>query len=200
MRLGARVASDAGGLAGNPGTTGARCMWTELRGRGAGGEAAEMTGCDPSALDARFERLRNVGESDLQGSGQLGSGLVAELADRAVLVGYVLLVADGGSDRGAGQRQRQGDNPSPPAWATSCEPRVHGIALGHQTADATRESPKAARVGADATPNRQRCLARTDALDSGSLSAGLFDGAVETDGGNGRSTTHGARATELIFM
>ena len=65
MRLGARVASDAGGLAGNPGTTGARCMWTELRGRGAGGEAAEMTGCDPSALDARLERLRNVGESDL---------------------------------------------------------------------------------------------------------------------------------------
>lgn len=108
-----------------------------------------MTGCDPSALDARLERLRNVGESDLQGSRQLSSGLVAELADRAVLVGYVLVVADGGSDRGAGQRQRQGDDPSAPAWATSCEPRVRGIALGHQTADATRESPKAARAGAD---------------------------------------------------
>ena len=104
MRLDARVAPDAGGLtsASNRGTTGARCVWTELRGRSAGGEAAKMTGCDPSPVDGRLEWFRNVGESDLQGSGQPGGGLVAELADRAVLLGCVLLVADGGGGRGAG--------------------------------------------------------------------------------------------------
>ena len=105
-----------------------------------------MTGCDPSAVDGRPEWFRNVGESDLQGSGQPGGGLVAELARRAVLLGRVLLVADGGGGRGAGQRQRQREDPSVPAWATSCRPRVHGLSLGHQAVDATRESPKAART------------------------------------------------------
>ena len=114
-----------------------------------------MTGCDPSAVDGRPEWFRNVGESDLQGSGQPGGGLVAELARRAVLLGRVLLVADGGGGRGAGQRQRQREDPSVPAWATSCRPRVHGLSLGHQAVDATRESPKAART-ARAKSSRRR--------------------------------------------
>lgn len=112
-----------------------------------------MTGCDPSAVDGRLEWFRNAGESDLQGSGQPGGGLVAELADRAVLLGRVLLVADGGGGRGAGHRQPQREDPGVPAWATSCRPRVHGLSLGHQAADATRESPKAARAGAHDTPH-----------------------------------------------
>ena len=112
-----------------------------------------MTGCDPSAVDGRPEWFRNVGESDLQGSGQPGGGLVAELADRAAVLGRVLLVADGGGGRGAGQRQHQREDPSVPTWATSCRPRMHGLSPGHQAVDATRESPKAARAGADGTPH-----------------------------------------------
>lgn len=112
-----------------------------------------MTGCDPSAVDGRLEWFRNAGESELHGSGQPGDGLMAKLADRAVLPGCVLLVADGGGGRGAGQRQRQREDPGVPAWATSRRPRMHGLSLGHQAADATRESPKAARAGADDTPN-----------------------------------------------
>ena len=112
-----------------------------------------MTGRDPSAVDGRLEWFRNVGESDLQGSGQPGGGLVAELADRAVVLGCVLLVADGGGGRGADQRQHQREDPSVSTWATSRRPRMHGLSLGHQAVDATRESPKAARAGADGTPH-----------------------------------------------
>ncbi len=124
---GARIASDAG----DRGTTSERKWRTGLGGWSAGGEAAEMTGCDPSAGDDRFERLRNVRESDLQEPGRFGSRLVPELADRAVLVGCVLLVADGRYGRGAGQHQRQEDDPGAPTGTTCLEPRVHGFSLGH---------------------------------------------------------------------
>ena len=90
-----------------------------------------MAGCDPSAGDDLFERLRNVRESDLQEPGRFGSRLVPELADRAVLVGCVLLVADGRYGRGAGQHQRQEDDPGAPTGTTCREPGVHGFCLGH---------------------------------------------------------------------
>ncbi len=61
-----------------------------------------MIGCDPSVV-SRFDRLRNVRASDLQGFGRFGGGLVSELADRAVLIDGVILVADDLGDRGPGQ-------------------------------------------------------------------------------------------------
>ena len=92
-----------------------------------------MTGCNPTAGDDLFERLRDVRESDLQGSGRFGSGLVPELADCAVMVRCVVFVADGLCGRGAGQHQRQEDNPGAPTGTTTCsEPRVHGVSLGHK--------------------------------------------------------------------
>lgn len=91
-----------------------------------------MTVFDPSAVDSLLEWLRNVRESELQGPGQLGGRQVPKLADRAVLVGRVLLVADGRGSHGAGQRYRQEDDPGARAGATCCEPRVHGSSLGHQ--------------------------------------------------------------------
>ena len=106
MRRRARIASDAGELAGYRGTTGERKLRTGLGGRSAGGEAAQMTGCDPTARDDPFKRPRDVRESDLQGSGRFGGRLVPELADRAVLVRCVVFVADGLCGRGAGQHQR----------------------------------------------------------------------------------------------
>ena len=90
-----------------------------------------MTGCNPPAVDGLLERLRHVRESDLQGSGRFSGWLVPELADRAVLVGCVLLVADGRDGRGAGQHQRQSDDPGAPAGAPPREPRVHGFSLDH---------------------------------------------------------------------
>ena len=63
-----------------------------------------MSGCDPSAVASPLERRRNVRDSNLQGAGQFGGGLVSELADRAVLVGGVLLVADGRGGCSTGQR------------------------------------------------------------------------------------------------
>ena len=91
-----------------------------------------MTGCDPTAGDGLFKRLRNVRESDLQGPGRFGGRLVPELADRAVLVRRVVLVADGLDGRGTGQHQRQEDDPGAPTGTTCCEPRVHGISPGHK--------------------------------------------------------------------
>ena len=100
-----------------------------------------MTGCDPSAVDGMLERLRNVRGSDLQGSGRFGGRMVPELADRAVLVRCVLLVADGRNRRSTGQHQRQEDDPGAPAGATSCEPRVHGSSLGHQLSTLAENRP-----------------------------------------------------------
>lgn len=142
-----------------------------------------MTGRDPSALDGRLKWFRNVGESDLQGSGQPGGGLVAELADRAVVLGCVLLVADRGDGRGAGQRQHQREDPSVPTWATPCRPRMHGLSPGHQAVDATRESPKAARTGADDTPNVDGVRpGRTRSTPARFLVAEPLDGAGEMEG------------------
>ena len=127
-----------------------------------------MNGCDPSAVDSLLDRLRNVRESDLQGSGQFGGRLVPELADRAVLVGCVLLVADGRGGRGAGQRKRQDDDPGTPAGAASSEPRVDGSSLDHRLS--TLAEIAGGRKGERRIRNATRWRAgRTDALDSGSL-------------------------------
>ena len=116
-------------------------MWKGLHGWGAGGKAAEMTGFDPSAADGLLERLRNVRESDMHGSGQFDGRLVPELADRAVLVDCVLLVADGRGERGAGQRQRKDDDPGAPAGATSYETRVRR-SLGHPLSTLAENGPR----------------------------------------------------------
>ena len=90
-----------------------------------------MSGYDPSAVDRLLERLRNVRESDLQRSGEFGGRLVSELADRAVLIGCVLLVVDGRGGCGTGQRQRQEGDPGAPAKAASSEPCVYGSSFDH---------------------------------------------------------------------
>ena len=108
-----------------------------------------MTGCDPPAVDGLLKRLRHVRESDLQESGRFGSWLVPELADRAVLVGCVLFVADGRDGRGAGQHQRQGDDPGAPAGAASREPRVHGLSLGHPLSTLAENRPRRQAAGAN---------------------------------------------------
>ena len=100
-----------------------------------------MTGCDPTAGDDPFERLRDVRESDLQGSGRFGGGLVPELADRAVLVRCVFFVADGLCGRGAGQHQRQEDDPGAPTGTACSEPRVDGISLGHEFSTLAENRP-----------------------------------------------------------
>ena len=100
-----------------------------------------MTGCDPSAVDGMLDRLGNVREPDLQGAGRFGCRLMPELADRAVLVRRVLLVADGRDRRGAGQHERQEDDPGAPAGAASCEPRVHGSSLGHPLSTLAENRP-----------------------------------------------------------
>ena len=53
-----------------------------------------MTGRDPFAAGSLLKRLRNIGESDRQRAGEFGGRLVSELADRAVLIGCMLLVAE----------------------------------------------------------------------------------------------------------
>jgi len=142
MRRLARIASDAGELAGYRGTTGERKLRTGLGGRSAGGEAAQMTGCDPAAGDDPFERLRDVRESDLQGSGRFGGRLVPELADCAVLLRCVVFVADGLCGRGAGQHQRQEDDPGAPTGTTCSEPRGHGTSLGHELPTLAENRPR----------------------------------------------------------
>ena len=165
-------------------------------GRGyAGGDAAGMTGCDPSAVDSLLERLRNVRESNLQGSERCDGRLVSELADRAVLVGCVLLVADGRGGCGTGQNQRHGDAPGAPARAASGEPCVHGSSLDHRfsTLAEIARGGKASREGL--LNPLQRRSARAGALDSGRVC--LFnrrDGAVKAGRGNGCGTALGARA------
>ncbi len=90
-----------------------------------------MTGRDPLAVGSLLERLRNVGESDLQRAGRFGGRLVRELADRATLVGRVLLVTEDLDGGGTAHRHRQDDDPGAQAGAASCEPRVHGSSADH---------------------------------------------------------------------
>ena len=91
-----------------------------------------MTGRDPFAVGSLFERLRNSGESELQRAGELGGRLVSELADRAMLIGCVLLVTEDLGGGGAGHRHHQDDDPCAPATATPCEPRVRTSSLDHR--------------------------------------------------------------------
>ena len=90
-----------------------------------------MTGRDPCAVGSLFEPLRNVGESYLQRAGEFGGRLVPELADRAMLIGFVLLVTEDLGGGGAGHRHHQDDDPCAPATAARCELRVHASSLGH---------------------------------------------------------------------
>ena len=90
-----------------------------------------MTGCDPSAVASVLQRRRNVRETDLQGSGEFGGGLVPELAGHAVVAGCVLLMAGGRGDCGTGDCQCQDDDPGAPNGATSCGPGVHGSSTRH---------------------------------------------------------------------
>ena len=91
-----------------------------------------MTGRDPCAAGSLFERLRNIGESDMQRAGEVGGGLLSELADRAMLIGLVLLVTEDLGSGGTGHRHRQDDDPCAPATATPCEPRVRASSMNHQ--------------------------------------------------------------------
>ena len=124
-----------------------------------------MTGCDPAAVVSRFDRLGNVGKPDLQECGRCGGGLVPELADRAVLVGRVLLVADGRNDRDAGQRDRQGDDPGAPPSAMACDARVHESGHWLSTLAEIARGDKGRWQSANAAPVASDC---TGALDSGS--------------------------------
>ena len=90
-----------------------------------------MPGRDPLAVGSLFKRLRNIGETDLQRAGEFGSGLVSELADRAMLTGCVLLVTEDLGGGGTGHRHHQDDDPCAPATATPCEPHVRAFSLDH---------------------------------------------------------------------
>ena len=92
-----------------------------------------MTGRDPFAVGRLFQRLRNIGESDLQRAGEFGGGLVSELADRAMLIGRVLLVTEDLCGGCTGHRHHQDDDPCAPATATPCEPRVQVSSPDHPT-------------------------------------------------------------------
>ena len=90
-----------------------------------------MTGRDPFTVGSLFKRLRNIGESDPQRAGEFGGRLVSELADRAILIGFVLLVTEDLGGGGTGHRHHQDDDPRAPATATLCELRVHVSSLNH---------------------------------------------------------------------
>ena len=107
-----------------------------------------MTERDPFAVGSRFERLRNIDESYLQRAGEFGGRLVSELADRAMLIGCVLVVTEDLGGGGTAHRCRQDDNPRAPATATRCQSRVRTSALEHPF-DANRDRPRAARTAAD---------------------------------------------------
>ena len=91
-----------------------------------------MTGRDPFGVGSLREQLRNIGESDLQRAGEIGGRLVSKLADRAMLIGRVLLVTEDLGGGGTGHRHRQNDDPGAPAGAASCEPRAHWSPVGHR--------------------------------------------------------------------
>ena len=90
-----------------------------------------MTGRDPSAVGSLFKRLRNIGESYLQRAGEFGGMLMSELADRAMLIGFVLLVTEDLGGSGTGHRRHQDYDPCAPATAKPCEPRMHVSSLDH---------------------------------------------------------------------
>ena len=90
-----------------------------------------MTGPDPSDVVSRLDRFRNVRVSDPHGCGRFGGGLVAGLADRAVLVGCVFFVTDGFGRRDAGQNDNQGYNPAVPVEASPYEPPADGSSFKH---------------------------------------------------------------------
>ena len=90
-----------------------------------------MTGRDPFAAGSLFERLRNIGESDMQRAGEFGGGLLSELADRAMLIGLVLLVTEDLGGSGAGDRSRQDHDPCAPGTAKLCKRRMHVSSLEH---------------------------------------------------------------------
>ncbi len=106
-----------------------------------------MTARDPFAVGSLLERLRNIGESDLQRAGQFGGRLVSELADRAMLIGCVLLVTEDLGGGGTGHRHHQDDDPCAPAKATTCKARVRASSLDHPF-HASRDRPRAARAAA----------------------------------------------------
>ena len=91
-----------------------------------------MTRRDPFAVGSLLKRLRNIGESDLQRAGEFGGRLVSELADRAMLIGCVLLVTEDLGGGGTGHGHRQDDAPCAPATATPCEPGVRASSLEHR--------------------------------------------------------------------
>ena len=91
-----------------------------------------MTGRDPLAVGSLLEQLRNIGESSLQRAGEFGGRLVPELADRALLIGCVLLVTEDLGGGGAGHRHHQDDAACAPAAATQCEPRGRASSPDHR--------------------------------------------------------------------
>ena len=90
-----------------------------------------MTGRDPLAVGSLLEQLRNIGESGLQRAGEFGGRLVPELADRALLIGCVLLVTEDLGGGGAGHRHHQDDDPCAPATAMQCEHGARAPSQGH---------------------------------------------------------------------
>ena len=90
-----------------------------------------MSGRDPFTVGSLFKRLRNIGESDPQRAAEFGGRLVSELADRAILIGFVLLVTEDLGGGGTGHRHHQDYDPCAPATATLCELRVHVSSLDH---------------------------------------------------------------------
>ena len=106
-------------------------MLRELGGRTAGGALAGVTARNAFAVGSPLKRLRNIGEFNLQRAGKFSGRLVSELADRAMLIGCVLLVTEELGTDGTGQRHHQDDAPCAPATATPCEPRERMTLLDH---------------------------------------------------------------------
>ncbi len=117
------------------GSTSLRCVLRRklLGGRAPGGEAGEVTGRDPFAAGSPLKRLRNVGEFDLQRVRKFGGRLVSELADRAMLLGCVLLVTEDRGGGGGGHRHHQDNDPCAPVKATPCELRVCASSPDHRS-------------------------------------------------------------------
>ena len=91
-----------------------------------------MTERDPCAVGSQFKPLRNIGDSELQRAGEFGGRLVSELADRAILIGCVLLVTEDLGGGGTGHRHRQDDAPCAPATTTQREPRGRASSPDHR--------------------------------------------------------------------
>ncbi len=104
-----------------------------------------MTGRDPFAVGSLFERSRDIGESDRQRAGEFGGRLVSELADRAMLIGYVLLVTEDLGGGGAGHRHHQDYDPGAPVKAAPCELRVCAFSPDHRFHASARNASLARR-------------------------------------------------------